>query len=128
MKELKPYFGAESGIDSQQKAFAFLLGVLYGKVLRVQGARGVNVGANALTWLKRLTLTGRDLPQLYVKIREKLLAYEAEKSQEVRDLIEEVGKLGVQIGDKFDLDDTTTCYYLLLGQSLSNRILTKNEA
>ncbi len=127
LEELKPYFGQESGIDSSQKAYAFLLGVLYGKLLSVQGARGVNVGSNALTWLKRLTLKGPDLPQLYVKIREKLLAYETEKNQKVRALIEEIGELGVRIGDKLELDDTTTCYYLLLGQSLSQKILKKEE-
>jgi CRISPR-associated protein Csh1 len=123
LEDLKPYFGPESGIDSQEKAYAFLLGVLYGKVLQVQGARGVNVGANALTWLKRLTLTGQDLPTLYVKIREKLLAYETEKSPQVRALIEEIGGLGIRLGNHIALDDTATCYFLLLGQSLSNRIL-----
>lgn len=123
LENLKPYFGSETGIDSQEKAYAFLLGVLYGKVLQVQGARGVNVGANALTWLKRLTLTGQELPSLYIKIREKLLAYETEKSSQVRALIEEIGSLGVRLGDQIDLDDTATCYFLLLGQSLSTRIL-----
>lgn len=128
LEELKLYFGKESGIDSRQKAFAFLLGVLYGKLLSVQGARGVNVSANALTWLKRLTLKGADLPQLYVKIREKLLAYETEKSLKVRSLIEELGDLGVRLGDNIELDDTTTCYYLLLGQSMTNRILKKDDS
>jgi len=128
MDELKVYFGKESGIDNPQKAFSFLLGVLYGKLLSVQGARGVNVGANALTWLKRLTLKGSDLPQLYVKIREKLLAYETEKSPKVRSLIEELGDLGVRLGDHIELDDTTTCYFLLLGQSMTNRILKKDNS
>jgi CRISPR-associated protein Csh1 len=127
MERLKPYFGPESGIDSPQKAYAFLLGVLYGKVLQVQGARGVNVGANALTWLKRLTLKGRDLPELYVKIREKLLAYETERSKDVRELIVEIGRLGVQLGDKIELEETPTNYYLLLGQSLTTTILPKKE-
>ena len=123
MERLKPYFGPESGINSPEKAYAFLLGVLYGKVLQVQGARHVNVGANALTWLKRLTLKGRDLPELYVKIREKLLAYETEKSEEVRKLIKEIGRLGVQLGDNIELEETATNYYLLLGQSLTTTIL-----
>ena len=127
MEKLKPYFGPESGIDSPQKAYAFLLGVLYGKVLQVQGARGVNVGANALTWLKRLTLKGRDLPGLYNKVREKLLAYETEKSEEVRELIAEIGNLGWKLGDKIELDDVPTNYYLLLGQSLTTTILPKKE-
>lgn len=127
MERLRPYFGPESGIDSLQKAYAFQLGILYGKVLQVQGARGVNVGANALTWLKRLTLKGKDLPELYVKIREKLLAYETEKSVEVRALIKEIGRLGVQLGDNIELDEIPTNYYLLLGQSLSTTILSKKE-
>jgi len=127
MERLKPYFGLESGIDSPQKAYAFLLGALYGKVLQVQGAKGVNVGANALTWLKRLTLKGRDLPELYVKIREKLLAYETEKSEEVRELIAEIGNLGWRLGDNIELGEISTNYYLLLGQSLTTTILPKKE-
>jgi CRISPR-associated protein Csh1 len=127
MERLKPYFGLESGIDSPQKAYAFLLGALYGKVLQVQGAKGVNVGANALTWLKRLTLKGRDLPELYVKIREKLLAYETEKSEDVRELIAEIGNLGCRLGDNIELGEISTNYYLLLGQSLTTTILPKKE-
>ena len=123
MERLKPYFGPESGVNSPQKAYAFLLGVLYGKVLQVQGARGVNVGANALTWLKRLTLKGRDLPNLYIKTREKLLAYETEKSKDVRELITEIGNLGWRLGDNIELDEIPTNYYLLLGQSLTTTIL-----
>jgi len=126
MSALKPYFGPESGIDSLEKAYTFLLGALYGKLLEVQGARGVNVGANALTWLKRLTLTGKDLPDLYIKIREKLLAYETEKSSKVRALIQEIGKMGIILGDHINLNQTQTNYYLLLGQSLAAIILKKD--
>lgn len=127
MQSLKPYFGPESGISTAEKAYAFLLGALYGRVLEIQGGKGVNVGANALTWLKRLTLKGRDLPELYVKIREKLMSYEAEKSSKIRDLIKEIGKLGVRLGDPIELDQTQTNYYLLLGQSMTRTILKKEE-
>ncbi|MBA7567910.1 hypothetical protein ES708_09629 [subsurface metagenome] len=127
MEQLKPYFGPESGIDSSEKAYAFLLGVLYGKVLQVQGARGINVGANALTWLKRLTLRGLDLPELYIKIREKLLAYETEKNPQIRELITEIGRLGSLLGDEIELDEIPTNYYLLLGQSLTTTILPKKK-
>lgn len=127
MESLKPYFGPESGINSPQKAYAFLLGMLYGKVLQVQGARDINVGANALTWLKRLTLKGRDLPELYIKTREKLLAYETEKSEDVRDLIAEIGNLGWKLWDNIELDEIPANYYLLLGQSLTTTILPKKE-
>ncbi len=124
---LMPYFTEESAIDSPAKAFAFLLGVLYGKVLQVQGSRGVNVGANALTWLRRLSLSGRDLPELYVKVREKMLTYETEKSPAVREILTEMGELGVRLGTSFDLDETTTCYFLLLGQSLTVKILPSKD-
>ncbi len=123
MEELKPYFGAESSINEDEKAFAFLLGVLYGKLLSVQGAKGINVGANALTWLKRLTLQGRDLPELYTKIRAKLLAYGTESSSSVRKLLIELSQLGIKLGDEIGLDETKTNYYLLLGQAMATEIL-----
>ena len=125
LDRLKPYFSTESAIDSKAKAYCFLLGVLYGKTIQVQAARGVNVSANALTWLKRLTLDSSDLPALYVKIREKLLAYETEANADVRALSEEIASLGTQVNvDGFSaLSQVDTCYFLLLGQSLSNKIL-----
>lgn len=128
LEKLKPYFGPESGINSREKAFAFLLGIVYGKLLAVQGGRGVNVSSNALTWLKRLTLSGRDLPEFYVKVREKLLAYGTESSAEVRAVLHEVGQLGAKLGDNIELNETQTCYYLLLGQSMAHDVLpSKNE-
>ncbi|MEA3277559.1 MAG: TM1802 family CRISPR-associated protein [Pseudomonadota bacterium] len=123
MEALKPYFTPGSGIDRPEKAFAFLLGALYGKLLQVQGARGVNVSANALTWLRRLNLSGRDLPELYVKVREKLLSYGTESSHAVRELLHELGRLGTELGDRIDLDNTATCYFLLLGQSITSDLL-----
>ena len=130
LDDLKPYFGPESGIDGKEKAFAFLLGILYGKVIQVQAARHVNVGANALTWLRRLTLSGKDLPELYVKVREKMLAYETEGNEKVRLIVEEVGSLGTKLGSNINLDETNTCYFLLLGQSMTTTIIpskTKNN-
>jgi CRISPR-associated protein Csh1 len=107
-----------TGIDRPEKAYAFLLGALFGKLMQVQGARGVNVGANALPWLKRFTLTGKDLPELYVKIRGKLLTY-GTTSKDIADVIEELGYLGTKLGTRIDLNQTETGYFLLLGQSLS---------
>ena len=125
-ERLKTYFAAETAIDSKDKAFTFILGVLYGKLLQVQGGRGVNVGANAMTWLRRLSLSGRDLPELYVKVREKLLAYDTERNEAVREVLTELGELGTRIGG-FNLDETTTCYFLLLGQSLAVKILPSKD-
>ncbi len=120
---LKPYFSDESGIDTYEKAFAFTLGILFGRLLTLQGAKGINVGANALTWLKRLTLKGSDLPELYVKTREKLLAYDAEGNKNVRVVIQELGHLGKILGDNIKLDNVPTNYFLLLGQSVSSEVI-----
>jgi CRISPR-associated protein Csh1 len=125
---LKPYCGPETAIDGPHKAFAFILGALYGKTIQVQAARGVNVVSNALTWLKRLTLAGKDLPELYVKVREKAMLYGTEGNPTVRSLVEELGVLGTKLGTDIDLDETQTCYFLLLGQSLAAKIMPKQEA
>ena len=124
-EELKPFFANTkdtAGLDSPEKVYAFLLGALFGKVMEVQGARGVNVGANALTWLKRLNMEGRDLPALYNKVREKLLTYNTESSVGVRAVIEELGRLGMQIGEP-TLTKTNANYYLLLGQSQTKTLI-----
>ena len=121
---LKPYFKPGSGLNSPEKAFTFLLGILYGKVLQVQSVRGVNVASNALTWLKRLNLDGRDLPGLYNKVREKLLTYETEANADVRAIVRDLGQIGgKELGDAITLDNTTTCYFLLLGQSVTVDVL-----
>lgn len=127
LDKLKSYFGPESGINSREKAFAFLLGIIFGKLLAVQGARKVNVSSNALTWLKRLTLSGRDLPEFYTKVRGKLLVYGTERSDEVRELLHEIAQLGAKLGDQINLNETQTCYYLLLGQSLAQEILPAKD-
>jgi len=127
MEHLEKYFSNDGGINTDEKAYAFILGILYGRVMQIQGAKGVNVGSNALTWLKRLTLTGKDLPELYIKIREKLLAYEAEGNKTVRAIIKEFGTLGNKLGDEIELKQTPCCYYILLGQSISVDLFPKNE-
>ena len=127
MEKLQNYFSDDCGINTDEKAYAFILGILYGKVMQMQGKKGVNVSANALTWLKRLTLTGSDLPDLYVKIRGKLLAYNAEGNEALRAVIKEIGILGNKLGDEINLKQTSCCYFLLLGQSLTIDILPKKE-
>lgn len=125
-ERLKEFFtdsDGRTGIDSPEKAYTFLLGALFGKLIQVQAGRGVNVGSNALTWLRRLTLSGRDLPELYVRVREKLLAYGTESSANVREVIEELGYLGRTLGMDIRLNQTEAGYFLLLGQSLSRTIM-----
>lgn len=84
-----------------------------------------------MTWLKRLRLEGRDLPDLYNKIREKLLTYEVERNADVRAIVQDLGRLGAKLGERIALDQTATCYFLLLGQSVTVEVLPpkakKNE-
>lgn len=125
-ERLREFFAdpdGRTGIDGPEKAYAFLLGALFGKLIQVQASRGVNVGSNALTWLRRLTLSGRDLPELYVRVRGKLLTYGTESSANVREVIEELGYLGRTLGMDIRLTQTEAGYFLLLGQSLSRTIM-----
>lgn len=116
-----------TGLDKEEKVFAFLLGALFGRLMWEQYTRDVNVGANALPWLKRFTLTGKDLPGLFVKVRGKLLTYGTEYDPNVRVVIEELGHLGKTLGTNINLSQTETGYFLLLGQSL-NRTLMPSRA
>jgi CRISPR-associated protein Csh1 len=117
-----------TGLDKEEKVFAFLLGALFGRLMWEQYIRDVNVGANALPWLKRFTLAGRDLPELFVKVRGKLITYGTEYDPNVRVVIEELGYLGTALGTKMDLNQTETCYFLLLGQSLNRALMPGKES
>lgn len=129
-KRLKEFFAdseGRTGIDSPEKAYAFLLGTLFGRLLRVQSDRDVNVGANALTWLRRLTLTGKDLPDLHNKTWEKLSTYRDLGNSHVREIVEELAHLGIRSGTDINLNQTETGYFLILGQSLSFEVIPSRE-
>ena len=97
--------------------------------MKSQAARKVNVQANALSWLRRGTLAGRDLPELYAKVRQKLLEYQIEGNREVREVVTELSRLGAKLGEGIELNSPQTMYFLLLGQALVSDILpSKNEA
>lgn len=133
-EKLKELFEQSTGIDSDEKAFAFVLGLLLGRAMFIQSMKGVSVAANALTWLKRLNLTGADLPELHNKIRGKLLQYQSDPDtakyfpKAVFETIEDVARLGNAVGDEPKLNKTSTCYFLLLGQALSTRVFKKETA
>ncbi len=86
----------------------------------------MNVGGTALTWLKRMNLTGDDLPGLYIGVLEKLLAYDTEKSERVKAVIEELGHLGAQIG-KPRLSKTDAGYYVLSRHYLTQTPIPAKE-
>jgi CRISPR-associated protein Csh1 len=125
-ERLQKLLAPPSGVDTDAKMFAFFVGVLFGWLLVVQGAKGVNVRSNALTWLRRATLTGSDLPSLYVRIREKFAEYETERWSVVREVVHDTSELGLRLGTDIPLDADTTMYFLFLGQALAGDVFTKD--
>jgi CRISPR-associated protein Csh1 len=53
------------------------------------------------------------------------MLYGLEGNPTARQLVEELGELGTKLGSEIDLDETQTCYFLLLGQSLAKKIMPK---
>lgn len=124
-ERLQRLLAPPSGVDSDAKMFAFVLGVLFGRLLVIQSAKGVNARSNALPWLRRATLAGPELPGLYVKVREKLAEYEAERDVRVREVIYDLSALGQRLGTAIPLDADTTMYFLFLGQALAGEVFSK---
>lgn len=125
---LRKLLSPPSGVDTDAKMFAFALGLLFGRLLALQAVRGVNTRSNALTWLRRATLTGADLPGLYVRMRERLAAYDAERSAPLRELVFDASELGKRLGSEIPLDADTAMYFLFLGQSLAGEVFAKDDA
>ena len=123
---LQPYVSPESGINTPDKAYAFVIGVLYGKLQAHMAMRGVNINANGLSLLKRFTLKSQDLPALYTRIHSKLIIYGALGNEHLRALLTEFTHLAVLLGDRIELTDVQTVYYLLLGMSVSQDIVPSN--
>ena len=111
------------GLDTKEKEYAFLLGLLLGKLVSIQLAK--QISANALKWLNGLQISQNDLMEIFVKTSRKLDDYSAPKSAwsgEMRGVAEAIGALGSDI-DKWDIDRKEIAYYLCLGQSLSGYYL-----
>lgn len=132
-EKLRPLFEDATGIDSNEKAFAFMLGLLLGRVMFIQSMKGISVAANALTWLKRLNLSGADMPEVLNKTRGKLLQYESDSdtakflNKTVYGAMADISRLGTMIGDSPSLNKRSTCYFILLGQALSTQVFKKEE-
>lgn len=124
-ERLQKLLAPPSGVSSDAQMLALFLGVLFGRLLFIQWSKGVNVRSNALTWLRRATLTGADLPGLYVKVREKLLEYESERDPAVREVIFDLSELARRLGTAIPLDADTTMYFLFLGQALAGEVFPK---
>lgn len=120
LKQLNDFLSNESkGLNTKEKEYAFLVGLLFGKLVSIQMAK--QVSCNALKWLKGLQLSQQDLMEIFVKTKSKLDDYSVPKSawsDEMRGVAEAIGGLGADI-DKWDISRKEIAFYLSLGQSLS---------
>lgn len=111
------------GLDTKEKEYAFLVGLLHGKLVSIQLAK--QVSANALKWLKGLQISQNELMEIFVKTKSKLDDYSTPKSawsEEMRGVAEAIAAIGANI-DSWDIDRKEIAYYLCLGQSLSGYYL-----
>lgn len=116
------------GLDTKEKQYAFLTGLLFGKLISIQFARGVST--NALKWLKGLQLSSQDLMDIFVKTRSKLDDYSVPKSawsDEMNGVAEAIAVLGTDISN-WDISRKEIPYYLCLGQSLSKCYLPRKNS
>ncbi len=121
LEPLNRFFNEEAtGLDDVEKQYAFLVGLLFGKLIAFQQQR--RVANNALRWLKGLEIGSQDLMELFIKTRSKLDDYSFQRpawSEEMRGVAEAIGALGSTIGSNWILSRREVPYYFCLGQSLS---------
>jgi CRISPR-associated Csh1 family protein len=124
LKPLNDFLREEArGLNTEEKQYAFLVGLLFGKLVNIQLAK--QVSANALKWLKGLQISPQDLMDIFVKTKSKLDDYSTPKtawSEEMRGVAEAIGALGADIKG-WDISRKEIPYYLCLGQSLSGYYL-----
>jgi CRISPR-associated protein Csh1 len=124
LKPLNNFLSTEAkGLDTKEKQYAFLVGLLFGKLISFQQRRGV--ATSGLKWLKGLQLSPQDLMDIFVRTRGKLDDYSTPKSAwsgEMKGVAEAIGALGADIGD-WSISRKEIPYYLCLGQSLSGYYL-----
>lgn len=129
LKLLNTFLNEEAkGLDTKEKLYTFLVGLLFGKLISIQQAKGFS--ANALRWIKGLQLSSQDLMDIFFNTRSKLDDYSTSKSawsEEMRGVAEAIGALGADISE-WNISRKEIPYYLCLGHSLSNYYLpSKNK-
>lgn len=121
LEPLNKFLNEEAtGLDNAEKQYAFLVGLLFGKLIAFQQAR--RVSNNALRWLKGLEIGQQDLMEIFMKTRSKLDDYSFQRpawSEEMKGVAESIGMLGCQIGSNWTISRKEVPYYFCLGQSLS---------
>ena len=124
LKPLNTFLSDESkGINTKEKEYAFLVGLLLGKLVSIQMAKRISI--NAIKWLKGLQLSQHDLLDIFVKTKSKLDNYSVAKnawSDEMKGVAEAIGALGADI-ENWDMSRKEIAFYLCIGQSLSGYYL-----
>ncbi len=126
-ESLRPLLAQAKGLDNNEKAFAFLLGVLYGHLIYVQADKAkVSVASNSLSWLRSGRVRASDLPGLYSKVTSKLLEYHslgvARKYRRLHEIEAEAAHLGTIVGSEpssRNLPDDKVLYFLMLGMAMA---------
>lgn len=119
---LKPFFGEQSKIDSREKAFAFILGVLIGAILRCRSLHDKHSGSGIFPLSQLLTLTGDDLRALHDKVIRELNHTLKNTKDILESVVEESRHLHASLSRSIDLDEDTTTYFILYGISVSSSI------
>lgn len=115
------------GLDTSEKLYAFLVGLLFGKLIAFQIRKGVS--NNALRWLKGLEIGHHDLMEIFKKTCVKLDDYSFQRpawSEEMSGVRTAIGALGSTI-TSWGIGRKEVPYYFCLGQSLSGYYLPSKE-
>ncbi len=120
LKPLNKFLNEESsGLNTKEKEYAFLIGLLLGKLVSIQMAK--QVSSSALKWLKGFQLSQQDMMEIFWKTRSKIDEYSVPKSvwsDEMKGVAEAIAALGADI-EKWDINRKEIAFYLSIGQSLS---------
>jgi len=134
---LRPFLYEGSGLNTNGKAQAFVLGVLFGRMLEAQKRRGVNVAANGLTYIKDYKLHPRDASRFHAQVWSKLQQYFEDPRSKIhgewdyyfsgsqRKILEELNAAVAKysdVGRPLDLNQDEYNYFILLGQSVSRDV------
>jgi len=119
---LKPFFGLQSRIDSREKAFAFILGVLIGALLHCRSHHGSQNESQLFPLSQLLSITGEDLKPLYHKVTGELDDVPESIRAKVKGMVREARHLLASFSCQIELDEVTATYFILYGISVSASI------
>lgn len=118
---LRPFFGMKSRIDSREKSFIFILGVLVGALLQCRLYHDNNDASHGLPISQLLTIYGDNLWTLYDKVMSEL-SDPGNACDKVEGVVVEARHLYASLSRQISMDEATTTYFILYGISASSSI------